>query len=511
MFNEFRNYLIKTAALMGAAASLVYFVPRVSEKFEEPKIEKSSSKEIALTDSDDLSKYDRRARRPASVSLDLNEEESAILIEEDSNKEIEEDFRADEDPALKALANANFNNASEDETSTPSSTQDAVINYGDTSPSGGDSEANGPRVSKREPSQESQSSSSNDSSEQSDFKSVADLDSADSSDDNLYGISNCTTNCNSSDVSDNSSSADSSGSQIGGSTDSSSTSEVAPVVTADIGSGNFSTNPNVTLSSAQSGDIYYCVANGSCCDPNPSAGGILYSSTLNIGSGDGNYCLSYVGISPSGILGESANQTYLVDQTLPDMDSIVDIQYLQTTQQSSIAIDSDNFGESGYDYGLYGLSSDPSALNCKQVEENFLHGTYGVDFDGNSTPDLFDLSSIFATITTPLRPDIMQYGSAGNFFVSILSNRNPTDEAKRTCVTHRVILQDFDYFAFAPTTTSAPAVNGSGHMEVSGSFNSFGIFREPAAIGDNTITSGSSKYELDSSNILESSKEEIIY
>lgn len=212
-----------------------------------------------------------------------------------------------------------------------------------------------------------------------------------------------------------------------------------------------------------------------------------------------------------GLIGDSVTQTYLVDQTLPNMSSVVDIQYIQTTQESSIAINSTDFGKSGFDYGLYNLTSDPSAINCKQIEEGFAHASYGVDFNSDSSPDFYDLSSVFSTIATPLKPDIMQYGSIGNYFVSILSNRNSLDEAKRNCVTHKVILQDFDYLADSQSSTSVPVINGSGNIEFSGSFNSYGIFREPAAIGDNTITSGSSKYEADASNILESTIEEIIH
>ncbi len=499
MFNEFRNYLLKASALIGCAAVLLYFAPgdqKVSS-FDEEEIQNVEPTEKTPNQ---LSKYNNM-RKPASINEQSPiESASTTQLSEESNTNFENEnqFIPEEDPSLRNLAESSgsFENSLPDERGEIQEQQDQAEAKRNSNPQTSDD-------FQQEPRQSSGGSSS---------------DIAATSAEVNYAIPGCAENCSANE--DNSDTAQTNSGESTASTDSSEgttstptnpTADVAPVVTADLGAGNYSENPSVTLSSNIGGEIYYCVAEGSCCEPNPSSGGTLYNAAIDIGTGDGNFCLSFVGIGQSGILGEQVTQSYIVDQTLPDMSSIVDVQYIQTTGESSIAINSSKFGSTGYDYGLYNLSADPSALNCKQVEENFAHATYGVDFDGNSSPDLYDLSSIFTTITSPLRPGIMNYGAGGNYFVSILSNRNFAGEAKRNCVTHKVVLEDFDYLASTQTSTSAPIVNGSGHMEYSGTFNSYGIFREPAAIGDASITSGSSRFEADANNILEATKEDIIY
>ena len=502
MVKELRNYMLKTSAIIGAVSTLLYFAP--TEKLLDQSPEPEKPQKVETTRSNQIKKYENMRKPSSNDQQALNSDEEELIDEDqyESNKDTSQNDSYYEQPGGGNLANtsAPYENSGEVEDDLRNEQQRSEQSYQEEESQEDDQENSEQDDFETEVNEQVNEGSSNDN--------------YDSSDSIQYAIPGCTENCadNLDSESDaNNNSTDTSVISEPGTSSTRTPASEAPVVSADLGSGNYSAPPTVNLSSNSGGEIYYCVAEGSCCEPAPTNGGTLYNSALEVGTVDGNYCLSFVGLSSSGLLGEPVTQSYVVDQTLPNMTSVVDIQYIQSTQESSISIDSTNFGEAGFDYGLYNLSADPSALNCEQVEANFAHATYGVDFDGNATPDFYDISSIISTITTPLRPSIMNYGSAGNYFVSILANRNFLGGAKRNCVTHKVILEDFDYFASAQNSTSAPAVNGGGHMEVSGSFNSYGIFRAPAAIGDNTITSGSSRFEADSSNILETTKEEIIY
>ena len=503
MVKELRNYMLKSSAIIGAVGTLLYFAPTEKLFDQAPEVEKS--KDVETTRSSQTKKYENM-RKPASSELQALSNEEEELFDEEQYESSNDTSRNDnyyEEPGGGTLANtsAPYENSGEIENDQRNEQQRSEQDYQEEDLQEDEQESNEQDNFETDVDEQVNDESSNDN--------------YDSSDNPQYAIPGCSENCaediDSESETNNNSNDTSVINESSTSTARTIASEEAPVVSADLGSGNYSAPPTVNLSSNSGGEIYYCVAEGSCCEPAPADGGSLYNSALEVGTVDGNYCLSFVGLSSSGLLGETVTQSYVVDQTLPNMTSVVDVQYIQSTQESSISIDSTNFGEAGFDYGLYNLSADPSALNCEQVEDNFAHATYGVDFDGNATPDFYDLSGIISTITTPLRPSIMNYGSAGNYFVSILANRNFLGGAKRNCVTHKVILEDFDYFASTQNSTSAPAVNGGGQMEISGSFNSYGIFRAPAAIGDNTITSGSSRFEADSSNILETTKEEIIY
>ncbi|GEM_PF-5205152 len=488
MLNDFRNFLLKTSALIGCTATLLYFAPRLTNTITDDTTDEDQVSETTQDRKvgNRLEKYQNR-RKPASVknskgitakSLPNQNNESDISSSNNTNISYNNDNRM-EDSSYRNISNSN----------SLSNTQSPINSN-----------------NRRSDLSNQQENRRNIRSTQSPNKGLTQ--NTEVTNENIHGVAACAPNCDSGQEESSSESEPSSTTST--SSSSSTTEREAPVVSADLGAGNYSTNPSVSLSSDIGGEIYYCLAEGSCCDPTPSAGGTAYSAAVDVGSADGNFCLSFVGVSTVGLLGDTVSRTYLVDQTLPNMSSVVDVQYIQTTQETNIAINSTDFGSSGFDYGLYNLSTDPSALNCKQIEEGYAHASYGVDLDGDSSPDLYDLSSVFATITSPLKPDIMQYGSIGNYFISILANRNTIDEAKRNCVTHRIILQDFDYLVDSQSTTAVPVINSYGNIEFSGSFYSYGIFREPAAIGDHSITSGSSKYEIDSSNILESSLEEII-
>jgi len=264
-----------------------------------------------------------------------------------------------------------------------------------------------------------------------------------------------------------------------------------PIIATDKGSGNYSSNPNVALSSDSGGDIYYCLSAGACCDP--SSSGTLYTGALPVGAADGNYCLTYYGVNTSCSLdGDQSNQAYLVDSTLPDLISTADVQYIQTTERPTITINSAEFLNPGYDYGLYYLPLDPVALTCAQVETNYVHATYGIDFDGDATPDFYDLGVEAGSLVKTFKSSDMNYGVIGNFFSSILGNRNLATD-KLSCTTHKIILMDFDYFDNSNSTTAAAPLTGSVR-EMTGSFGSYGFFRAPAAVNDFNIKNGSSRH-----------------
>ncbi|OUR99976.1 hypothetical protein A9Q84_02790 [Halobacteriovorax marinus] len=287
---------------------------------------------------------------------------------------------------------------------------------------------------------------------------------------------------------------------------------IKPIITADIGSGNFSVNPTVALSSDIGGAIYYCLSSGACCDPDPGTTGTTYSTAIPVGAIDGNFCLSYYGESSLGVDGDKDNQNYLVSSTFPNMNSTVDVQYIQTTEVATVNMASTEYLNANYDYGLYDLDTyNPNALNCLQVETNYPHATNGVDFDGNATPDFYDLGVTAGPLTTALTSSIMTYGNIGNFFVSILGNRNPATHLY-SCATHKVVLKDFDYFN-SSTSSTAKAPVAAGVAEFSGSFGSYGIFRGPATtapIGDFSVKSGRSRH-LDVDHVLESTAAEIMH
>lgn len=481
MFSEFRNIILKTLAISAVGVGLYYLIPKVPELVEKVTEEEDTREEI-IAEQKVEKKYKRKmkiARSPSSLLNDIMERE-----EEEPREEI-----ADVNP--------------------PSVT--SVI---PSSPRSFDSGTK--KSAERARSSDGGSSSSSTSNNSNTLNNLStdvatkegDPSTTDKILENDKDVVECSINCQS----ENTESSEETVATSGGSTDSgessstSSTNTTKPTITVDIGSGNFSTNPSVILTSDIGGDIYYCLNAGACCDP--SSSGTLYSGTFPIGAADGNYCLTYYGVSTSGVSGDQTNQAYLVDSTLPNLTSTVVTQYIQTTTKAAINITSTEFGNAGFDYGLYNLATDPAALTCAQIEATYSHATNGVDFDGDTFVDFYDLGVEAGPLATNLEAPIMNYGAIGNFFVSILGNRNLATD-KLSCATHKVVLMDFDYFNHNGSSGTVP-VNGGGHMEMSGSFGSYGIFRAPAAVNDFSIKSGTSRHEEDINNVLESSAAEIM-
>lgn len=267
---------------------------------------------------------------------------------------------------------------------------------------------------------------------------------------------------------------------------------------ANIGGGAFTNPISVAITCTSSASIKYCLSStGTCCDPETS--GTNYTTNLIIGSSDGNYCLSFIGTNTSGRDSEVVQQTYVVNNELPHLESTHAKIFYQTTElEGETNIASDDFGKLNFGVGILNLYSNdpgPSGLDqtCEEVATNYV--TYPAPTP-ISILNYFDTSGVAATsqLDIPLRLDQLQYGD--NFITTYIKDSNNAAPIY-SCSTAKVKLEDFDYFQamIAHGDTGTNSVR-----EYSGGFTPYGffeyetvVFRGPA--GSSTEDSGGQKLE----------------
>ncbi|EQC50319.1 hypothetical protein M899_2542 [Bacteriovorax sp. BSW11_IV] len=318
-------------------------------------------------------------------------------------------------------------------------------------------------------------------------------------------VSGCGQNCGQTVSSTTTTESDSSSSSSGDSSTSSSGGNIPspsealdPSFYADKASGTYSQIPTITLSGQDVAGIYYCIGNGSCCDP--TSGGQLYSSSFPISSGDGNYCLSIAGQSANGSFLDKIDYTYTVDSQVPDLTVTPNVRYLQTTEALSINVTSTDFGESDHYMRFYNLPSDPTGSTCSEISENNDHATVGLDIDNDGNADQYDLASLSGAYVLSDVKRELSYGP--NYIVSLIENTVYEDSHLYSCSTDIIVLSDFDYLMDFNSSTGSVPVNGNGHMEFQGHFNSYGHFGAGAS-GSGVDTSNVTAYlESGALNIL---------
>lgn len=299
------------------------------------------------------------------------------------------------------------------------------------------------------------------------------------SSDDIKAVAGCGSNCNqtisSTTVEDTttSSSGDDSTSSLGGGNIPSVNNDVFdPKVLANKSSGTYSQAPTITLTGTDVSTIQYCIGTGgSCCDP---TSGSVYSSAFSIASTDGNYCLSIIGQATDGSFSDKVDYTYTVNSQTPDLSVATNVQYLQTTELFTMSINSTDFGESDHVMRFYNLSADPIGKTCSEISTENDHTTLGLDVDNDGNSDQYDLASLSGTYVLSDIKRELNYGT--NYIISLIENNSFDDDSLYSCATDTIILSDFDYLMDFNISTGSVPVNGNGHMEFQGHFNSYGHF-----------------------------------
>lgn len=249
---------------------------------------------------------------------------------------------------------------------------------------------------------------------------------------------------------------------------------------ASIGGGAFTNPVSVAINCTSAGTIKYCLGtSGTCCDPETA--GTNYTTNLIIGSSDGNYCLSFMGTNSSGVDSTVVQQTYIVNNELPHLESTHDKIYYQTTElEGETNIASDDFGKINFGVGILNLYSNdpgPTGLDqtCEEVVTNYV--TYPAPTP-ISILNFFDTSAVSAAsqLDIPLRIDHLQYGD--NFITTYIKDANNA-AALYSCSTTKVKLEDFDYF-------QADSFHGDAGTntvrEFSGGFMAYGFFEDETTV-----------------------------
>lgn len=273
---------------------------------------------------------------------------------------------------------------------------------------------------------------------------------------------------------------------------------------ASITGGSFSNPIGVTLSCTVNSTIKYCVGldtgNG-CCDPTVAA--TTYSSQIVIGPSNGNYCLSYYGVSSTAGTTSPYQNSYTINTTLPNLQVSHPKIYYQTTQLTpgSAFVTSTDFGKTGYGIGLINLMShDPGPLaenlTCDQIVNNYV----GLPLPTPSVIlSLLDTSLDNPTIQIQIPYQLPQLEYGSNFITTYMENNNFVTPIY-SCSTTNVTLSDFEYFqeelAFGDAGTNSV-------REFTGGLSAFGffedqsvVFRSPAGVTYNTQTNETIGYGL---------------
>lgn len=248
---------------------------------------------------------------------------------------------------------------------------------------------------------------------------------------------------------------------------------------ASIGGGAFANPVQVGLTCTGTSEISYCLKEGSCCDPYSS--GTIYTSPIVVGATSGNFCLSFVGKNSSSKVSTVVTQSYIINNTLPDIQITFSKLFYQTTQlPGSNYLRSNDFSKSGYNMGEINLKSHdpgPSGLNldCPDILK-----TYST-FSSPSPSVIFNLLDMLGIglgqeVKVPLEVSKLDYGD--NYLTSYVVNNNFAAPLY-ACSTNKITLSDFDYFV--PEISHGESGTNAGR-EFSASFVSYGFSEADANI-----------------------------
>lgn len=255
------------------------------------------------------------------------------------------------------------------------------------------------------------------------------------------------------------------------------TTESVPLTcSANLNGGTFPSAINVGLSCSTSAEIKYCVSSGACCDPEVS--GTVYTGNITIGNTDGNYCLSFFGRSDTiGKTSPVIDQTYTINQDVPDINSMFVQRYFQTTQLTAMNyLESSDFSKDGFMAGQVNLGGiDPSPAGLNLSCQTLMTDTIYADSPEYSFTTLLAEMSIEGLLATqalqiPMtRPELI-YGE--NNIVTYMANNNGPLPVYG-CSMNKVYLSDFEYFQAELAFGDDP--NANGVREFSGGLNPYGF------------------------------------
>ena len=242
---------------------------------------------------------------------------------------------------------------------------------------------------------------------------------------------------------------------------------------SDQAEGIFGSSISLVLSCSETANIQFCVQQGGgCCSPLTSP--TSFSGSVDLNSGDGEYCVSFFGTGNGGEFSSVSSLTYTIDSTLPDLNVNFPTIQIQTTELPlTNSTQSTDFGEANHFYHQINLKShDPGIsgldLNCSDILSTYT---------SLSSPVPVVIETELDTSSNGPADQISQTIDSGilvggdNFIVTIFEDRSRN---VFSCQTQRVVLNDVIKSDF--TGTGATAVLG-GVRRVSGQFVGFGHFQ----------------------------------
>lgn len=254
---------------------------------------------------------------------------------------------------------------------------------------------------------------------------------------------------------------------------------------ANYGGGAYSHPLGVSLSCSANAEIFYCLNQGACCDP--ETGGTDYSTAVVVGASVGNYCLSFYGVG-DGKTSSVVQVSYSFNNTFPHLQVTHPKVVYQTTQLAGQSIlTSNDFSKANYFMGQVNLKShDPGPsglnLNCEEIVDQYAGLINPMTSIILSLYDMMGASPSLE-LEVPLNLNKMEYGD--NHITSYVINQT-YNAYLYSCSTTNVALIDFDFFQMESVHWS---VGGTGVQEFSGGFQSVGLyedgsdfFRAPASV-----------------------------
>ena len=225
-----------------------------------------------------------------------------------------------------------------------------------------------------------------------------------------------------------------------------------PICHHDSSGGVYGSSFEVALSCSESAQIYYCVQlGGGCCDPYQSS--TVYSSPIEIGPSDDDYCVAYYGVSNQSMLeSDTVNVSYTIDSNPPSLLTTHLLSRVQTTQTPIVNFtESTDFGnEDTYFHQINLMNHNPDSLlwNCEDILHNY---------ESLSTPSAiplaldYDVSGLDTSMQIDQTIGLSDLHYGQNYISTILE-----DEMRNlySCQTHLVVLEDFPIFSIP---TQGPA------------------------------------------------------
>lgn len=230
----------------------------------------------------------------------------------------------------------------------------------------------------------------------------------------------------------------------------------------------------VEISCNRPGSIYFCLSLGAPCDPNQG----LYSGEISVGPVDGDYYLSYYGMTLDGRKSFVVDDLFTIDSTLPSLMTSFPKVYFQTSEVPLVTkTQSLDFGKENHFYSQYNfLNHNPLSLSCADILSNYGALNF-IAIETNFNTSFLNESS---EIEQQINISGLHYGE--NYIVTALEDRN---RYIASCDIQRVILRDFSLFAFSGASTTTEERPIHAH------FTGYSYFEEVPNI-DQKAGSGSS-------------------